>query len=336
MIVSRAPESIERALDAMRARYPEMSASQRLLADFMLERPYQIAFASAAEIGERLGISPATVVRFGDFVGSSGYAGLQRLARESLARQISEVKQFRNRSTSPNGESAPHKNFRADIESIERTAHLVTKSAFDSAVQLIAKARAIHVGGFRSNFGLAHQLAFNLSLIGRQPVLLTLGVGDLPEQLLRMRAGDACVLIAFKRYTARLRDVIEHARSSGVSIVAITNPESSFIARFADAVLPVAVKFPSVLESRVAALSVMNALVTAVALVDRKATAESFKRHEAIWARLGTYLDEAAGYPVIKSQNAFEATASRKSSDRGVTPRKRARRRSESSFPPVD
>jgi DNA-binding MurR/RpiR family transcriptional regulator len=322
MTVSRSPESIERALDAMRARYREMSASQRLLADFMFERPYQIAFASAAEIGERLGISPATVVRFGDFVGSSGYAGLQKLARESLARQISEVEQFKSRSIMPNAESALHKNFRADIESIERTARLLNQSAFESAVRLIAKARAIHVAGFRSNFGLAHQLAFNLSLIGRQPVVLTLGVGDLPEQLLRMRPHDACILISFKRYTARIRDVIEHARASDVSIVAITNPESSFVARFADAVLPVAVKLPSVLESRVAALSVINALVTAVALVDKKATAESFKRHEALWARLGTYLDEAAGYPVIRASGAFE-TMDRKGPRRGVSRRKR-------------
>jgi len=336
MPVSRALESIECALDAMRARYEEMSASQRLLADFMFERPYQIAFASAAEIGERLGISPATVVRFGDFVGSSGYAGLQKLARDSLARQFSEVTQFRKRTTSPNGESAPHKNFRADIESIERTAHLVSKAAFDNAVRLIAKARGIHIAGFRSNFGLAHQLAFNLSLIGRQAVLLTLGFGDLPEQLLRMRAGDVCVVIAFKRYTARIRDVIEYARASGVSIVAITNPESSFVARFADALLPVAVKFPSVLESRVAALSVMNALVTAVALVDRKATADSFKRHEAIWARLGTYLDEAAGYPVIRSQSADEAPAHRKGPNRAATQRKRSTQRTESSRPPIE
>ena len=335
MTVSRVPESIERALDAMRARYPEMSASQRLLADFMFERPYQIAFASAADIGERLGISPATVVRFGDFVGSSGYAGLQKLARESLARQVSEVKQFRNSTTSPNGESAPHKNFRADIDSIERTAQLVTKSAFDNAVRLVAKARTIHIAGFRGNFGFAHQLAFSLSLIGRQPVVLTLGVGDLPEQLLRMRAGDACVVITFKRYTARIRDVIEHARASGVSIVAITNPESSFVARFADAVLPVAVKLPSVLESRVAALSVLNALVTSVALVDKKATAESFKRHEAIWARLGTYLDETASYPVIKSGSAFEAPADRKG-PRRVTQRKGAGQRSESDQPAID
>src|SRR5262249_15442726 len=122
----------------------------------------------------------------------------------------------------------------------------------------------------------------------------------------------------------------EHARASGVSIVAITNPESSFVARFADAVLPVAVKFPSVLESRVAAMSVINALVTAVALVDKKATAESFKRHEAIWARLGTYLDDAAGYPVIRSGSAFEEIAERKSTRRTAAQRQRMGRRRES------
>src|SRR5438128_9299333 len=92
MSISRPqPESIERALQTMRARYREMSGSQRRLADYMLEKPYQIAFASAAKVGGDLGISSATVVRFAEFLGLSGYADLQELARKGVAREASEV-----------------------------------------------------------------------------------------------------------------------------------------------------------------------------------------------------------------------------------------------------
>jgi DNA-binding MurR/RpiR family transcriptional regulator len=326
MSISRSqPATIERALQAMRSRYGEMSESQRLLADFILEKPYQIAFASAANVGGQLGISSATVVRFAAFLGLSGYADLQKLARQALTRQVSEVTQFKSRSSVLTGGSVLHRNLRADIESIERTGELITEGAFERAVRLLAKARTIHVGGFRSNYGLAHQFVFNLNLIGRRAVALRPGVGDLPEQLLHIRAGDACVVITFKRYTAQIRPLIEHARTSGVPVLAITNPDPSFVGESADVVLPVSVKYPSVLESRVAAQSVLNSLMTGVALLQPKTTAESLRRHEALWASLGTYLGESARPGAVSPVAAFDALNGRRGAREGG--RKRASRR---------
>lgn len=296
MSVSRKPPTtIEGALEAMHARYVEMSASQRLLADFILQRPHRVAFASAAQIGTELGISPATVVRFGEFIGLRGYADLQRLAREGLNRQVSEVANFEVKTTALNGESLLQRNFRAEIQAIEHTAELLNEATFAKAVRLIAKARTIYIAGFRSNYGLSHHFAFNLALIGRRAVVLAPGVGDLPEQLLNMLPGDVCIVLTYKRYTSQIRDVVDHARATGVPVVTLTNPGASLLASGSDVLLPVAVKSPSILESRVAALSVLNALITALALGSRKATSESLKRHEVLWARLGTYLEEGTG-----------------------------------------
>src|SRR5207244_86417 len=137
----------------------------------------------------------------------------------------------------------------------------------------------------------AHQFAFNLDLIGRHARVLSLGVGDLPEQLLQMRAGDACLAITFLRYSAQIREVLEHARMIGTPIIGITNSELLYVAEYADILLPVAVKYPSIQESRVAALSVINSLTTGIALLHPKATAESMRRHEAMWAKMNTYLE---------------------------------------------
>jgi len=310
--VARAgPKTIERALATMRARYKEMSGSQRRLADFMLDKPYQIAFASAAKVGGQLGVSSATVVRFAEFIGLEGYAHLQELAQRALHREISEVTQFKRKSTVLTGESILHKSLRADIESIERTGELVTEAAFDNAVDLIAKARVIHIAGFRSTYGLAHQFAFNLNLIGRRALVLAPGVGDLPEQILQMRAGDVCIAISFKRYTAQIRQVIEYAREAGVPIIAITDTEHSPIGELAAVSLPVAVKFPSFLESRAASLSIINSLMTGVALRLRRATSESLSRHEVLWTRYGTYAEEPAIRTASSHMGAFEALESR-------------------------
>ena len=310
-IAQTGPKTIERALATMRARYKEMSGSQRRLADFMLEKPYQIAFASAAKVGGELGVSSATVVRFAEFLGLEGYADLQALAQKALHREISEVTEFKRKSSVLTGESILHKSLRADIESIERTGELVTEATFDKAVQLIAKARVIQIAGFRSTYGLAHQFAFNLNLIGRRALVLAPGVGDLPEQLLQMRAGDVCIAISFKRYTAQIREVIEYAHEAGVRIIAITDSELSPIGELADISLPVAVKFPSFLESRAASLSVINSLMTGVALLLRRATSESLSRHEALWARYETYAEESAIRNASSHMGAFEALESR-------------------------
>jgi DNA-binding MurR/RpiR family transcriptional regulator len=294
---ARRDESIERVLQTMRARFKDMSESQRLLAHYILENPYDIAFTSAAKVGGELGISSATVVRFAGFLGLDGYADLQELARKSVARQVSEVAQFKSMTGLLTGASVLHKGLRADIESIQRTGELLSEATFEKAVGLIATAPMVHVAGFRSNYALAQQFVFNLNLIGRRAQVLSSGLGDFPERLLQMRAGDTCVVISFRRYSAQIRDVIEHAKGAGVPVVALSNSEVSFVAEGADVLLPVAVKYPSILESRVAVLSVITSLMTGVALVQPKKTAESMSRHEAMWARIGTYVDDL-GVPI--------------------------------------
>ena len=325
--------TIERALATIRLRYKQMSGSQRRLADFILEKPYQIAFASAAKVGGELGVSSATVVRFAEFLGLDGYSDLQELARDALHREISEVSQFKRTTKILTGKSILHKSLRADIESIERTGELIAEAAFDRAVGLIARSRVVHIAGFRSTYGLAHQFAFNLNLLGCHAQLVAPNVGDLPEQLMQMRRDDVCIAISFKRYTAQIRDVVNHARGVGVPVIAITDSERSPIGEGADVVLPVAVKFPSFLESRAASLSVISSLMTAVALQMRKATAQSLRRHEELWVRHRTYLGETAAGPANAHMRAFEALDRRGAGARPLAPQRSRPGRSRRSQP---
>ena len=148
-----------------------------------------------------------------------------------MQREVHEVVEFKRTSNVLTGQSTLHKCLREDIENIERTAGLIDETTFDKAVRMVARSRTLHIAGLRSNYGLAHQLAFNLNLIGRQAFLLSPNTGDLPEQLLRMRAGDVCIAISFKRYARQIVEVLEYARVSSLRVIAITDLEISPISR---------------------------------------------------------------------------------------------------------
>lgn len=302
-----ASQELQPVLALMRSRYREMSPAQRALADYVLEQPYQAAFASASQIGRTVGLSSATVVRFAESLGLTGYVHLQRLAREGMSREMDTVTQMKRASRLAKGESLLDKALRADIANLERTREQVSEQTFQRAVRLLVGGRTIHIAGFRSTYSVAHLLAFNLEMIGRRTRLLIPGFGDLPEQLLAMTKGDVCVVIGFRRYTRQTMDVLRAAREAGVPSIAITDSDLSPLGEIADLSLPVSVRFPAFFESRVGALSLTNALAMGVAMETRRTALESLRRREKAWDAHGTYLSEGMDGEHRSRLRAFEA-----------------------------
>ena len=300
------PHELRPVLALMRSQYRVMSPAYRELADHVLEYSYQAAFASASNLGRAVGLSSATVVRFAESLGLTGYTHLQRLARESMHREVNTVSQMKSLSRLSKGESVLDKTLRADIENLGRTRELVSEQTFQRVVRLLAEAQTIQIAGFRSTYSVAHLLAFNLAMIGRRTSLLMPGVGDLPEQLLRMRSDDVCIVISFRRYSRQTMDVLHAARECGAKSIAITDSDRSPLNDVADISLPVSVRFPAYFESRVGAISLTNALAMGVALATRRTTLESLRRCEQAWKDNGTYLREGVNGEHKSRLRAFE------------------------------
>ena len=117
----------------------------------------------------------------------------------------------------------PESTITADIANLERTRTGISEAAFQSAVDLLNRASAVHVVGLRSNYGLAHLLSFNLNMIGRNADCMIPGIGDLPEQLIRVDKGSAVVAISFRRYARETVELIRQLKAKHLPIIAITD-----------------------------------------------------------------------------------------------------------------
>jgi DNA-binding MurR/RpiR family transcriptional regulator len=292
------PQDFRSALARIRADYRGMTPSYRGLAEYVLAHPYELVFMSAARLGTLAGSSGATVVRFSESIGLTGYAHLQRLAREAVHRHADTLSKLEYTEQLGQAGTIPDSIMRADSANLERTRSGISDANFQGAVELLSKARGIHVIGLRSNYGLANLLAFNLNMIGRRVDCLIPGVGDLPEQLIRVGKGSVIVAISFRRYTRCTVDLVQQLQARRLPIIAITDSELSPLTEMATVVLTVAVTLPSILESQTAAMSVCNALVTAVALANRRLTAKALREREEAWAKSDTYLSDtyASGF----------------------------------------
>ncbi|MGE0716393.1 MAG: MurR/RpiR family transcriptional regulator [Alphaproteobacteria bacterium] len=281
------------ALARIREGYKEMTPTNRAVADYVLEHHKEMAFASVVRVGERVGVSPATVVRFADSLGLSGFTELQALARDDLQRNVDTVSQLRRTDSRQSAQTVLASALRADIANLERTLEHLPEEAFTRAVDLLARAGTVHLVGLRSTFGLVRHFEFYLDWIGRKANVLQPGIGDLPEQLMRVKPGDACIGLSFRRYTRDTLEIFKAARDAGAATIAVTDSDLSPLAELADVTLAVPVAFPAFFESRVAVLSVVNALVFGVAVAHRRQTIAALRAHEQAWSAHATYANES-------------------------------------------
>ncbi|MCL4767489.1 MAG: MurR/RpiR family transcriptional regulator [Hyphomicrobiaceae bacterium] len=284
--------TISQLLDRIRQSYASMTPANQALAKYVLEHYQDLAFASVARVAKVVGASPATVVRFAEHLGLSGYTELQAICRQALRDEVNTVSQLERASVSQNPDALLSSALRADIDNLQRTMTTVTDATFAEAVAILASAPTVHLIGLRSTFGLVHQFASYLGWIGRRAKILRPSIGDLPEQLMSVSEDDACVAFSFRRYTRDTVEIFKAARRTGARTIAITDSELSPLAEHADLALAIPVQFPAFFESRTAVLCVINALVLGIALHHRAETVESLRRHEQAWSRNGTYSNE--------------------------------------------
>jgi DNA-binding MurR/RpiR family transcriptional regulator len=316
------PPDFRSALARIRADYRGMTPTYRGLAEYVLAHPYELVFMSAARLGALSESSGATVVRFSESLGLTGYAHLQRLAREAVHRHADTLSKLEDtEQLAKTAGTIVDSTMRADIANLERTRNGIADASFRGAVDLLNGARGIYVIGLRSNYGLANLLSFNLNMIGRHADCLIPGIGDLPEQLIRIGKGSVVVAISFRRYTRITVDLVRQLNARCVPIIAITDSELSPLAEMATVTLAVAVALPSVLESQTAAMSVCNALVTAVALANRRLTARALREREEAWAKCDIYFNDtyANGF-----KSRLEALAAMPAPDDNLTGRTEA------------
>lgn len=272
----------------------KLTASQSRIVDYLLNHTQEAAFLSAAELGRRLSVSDATVVRLSQTLGFEGWGHLRQHLQGLIKAKLDTVSRMRQASDQVvSVEDILPNVLRADQENLRLAAQTVSIESYGRMVKKLQHCREIHVIGLRSALSLAHFLSSGLRYLGRRVYLLTAGAGDLWAELAHVGPEDTLVALSFPRYTRLTVEVAQHFSDQGAQVLSITDSAFSPLAELSTEALYCPFKLESYMESFVAALSILNSLVTGIAYLDGERSFEGLTRLEQFWDKKDVYFQAA-------------------------------------------
>ena len=278
-------------LDQISSHYPKLTPSQKKVASYLHNNINEAFLLNSFQIAKKANVSEATITRF---IHNLGFSGFSEFKKEIAQRVVKDFSTSKRLAESAESLESPGSIFaeilNGDIENIRTVRTTISDQLFEEAVKKLCSARSIYVLGLRSSYALAFYLAFNLRFFLKKVILLTPGIGDIPEQVLGVKKDDALMVISFRRYTRESFDIAEKIKKKEASVIAITNSELSPIAKLADVSLIASTKIPTYIESYAAPMSLINALITAIALRKKNEAMPALNKLEITLKEFKTYI----------------------------------------------
>jgi len=278
-------------------RFDRMSKSHKKIADYISEHYDQAVFMTAAKLGDTLGISESTVVRFASGIGYEGYPELQKALEECVKGKLNGIQRIDAKYGRSSQSEILTSVLNSDVEKIQDTINNLDSAAFESAVATILEADTIYIMGLRSNEPLAAFLHFYLNMIRGGVILLnTTSVSETFEQMIRIRDKDCFIGISFPRYSMRTLKAMEFANDRNAKIIAITDSIHSPMNLYTSCNLLARSDMVSIVDSLVAPLSVINALVVALCLKCPQEVKQNLEMLEDTWNNYQVYLNDEINF----------------------------------------
>lgn len=288
-------DSTQDLMRTIQMKFPRLSKGQKLIAEYILKHYDKAAFMTAAKLGTSVGVSESTVVRFANELGFSGYPKLQKALHDLIKNKLTTVQRIEISNNLINQENALKGVLKADMENIRSTLEKINHKDFEDIVDNIFKAKRIYIIGLRSSTVLAEFFGFYLNMILDNVKVVKHGISDVFDQMINITKEDLVIGIGFPRYAARTIEALSFARSKGTTVVAITDSLLSPLATKADYTLIAQSNMASFVDSLVAPLSVINALIVAVGLREKDNISNLFKELENIWEEYQVYSYKSEG-----------------------------------------
>lgn len=277
-------------LASMEANLRRLSKGHKKIAAYITENYDKAAFMTAAALGNKVGVSESTVVRFATEMGFKGYPELQRELQQMIKSKLTAVQRMEVSESLIGDGDIISSVLSGDIELIRETAERTSRTDFQNAVQEINRARRIYILGVRSSAALASFLAFYFNLVFDSVVLVdTSSASEMFEQMFRIGEEDVCIAISFPRYSKQTVSALRFIADRGAKIIAVTDTEKSPIALYANHLLVARSDMASVVDSLTAPLSLINALIVGVTLSRREEVYNNFNKLEGIWNEYQVY-----------------------------------------------
>lgn len=284
-------------LNRVNNKYSKMSKGQKLLSAYITDNYDKAVFLTAAKMGKTVGVSESTVVRFATFLGYKGYPEFQNALEELVRNKLNSVQRMEVTYGHINQSEILESVLQSDAEKLKSTLDKIDHNAFELAVETILNARRIYVVGIRSCAPLASFLSFYLNLMFEDVHLLqTNSSSELFEQMFRIDEQDVIIGISFPRYSMRTLKALEFANNRNAKVITITDSIHSPMNLYSSCNLIADSDMASIVDSLVAPLSVINALIVALCMKKQKEVAGTLTGLEEIWDEYQVYEKDEIDY----------------------------------------
>ena len=280
----------ENLLSRMNTQYHKFSKGQKKLVSYITDNYDKAAFFTAAKLGETVGVRESTVVRFAIHLGYKGYPEFQKALEELVRNKLNSIQRMEvTYGRVPQSEILDTV-LRADIEKIKLTMENIDHNAFELAVETILEAKSIYIVGIRSCAPLASFLGFYFNLLFDNVHLMhTNSSSELFEQMIHISKDDVIIGISFPRYSMRTLKALEFANNRNAKVITLTDSIHSPMNLYSSCNLIARSDMASIVDSLVAPLSVINALVVALCMRKQREVTATLEDLEKIWDEYQVY-----------------------------------------------
>ena len=277
-------------LALLQAKEPTLSKGQRRIARYILESYDKAAFLTANRLGKTVGVSESTVVRFAVELGFDGYPGMQKAMQSMVVNRLTSFQRIEVTNDRLGNQDVLSMVLQSDMEKLRQSAETVDRAAFDAAVKSVLDAKRVFILGVRSAAPLASFLGYYLNYMFQNVHIITAsGTSEMFEQIVGVNAQDAVIAISFPRYSSTTAKAAQYCRSTGATVIGLTDSALSPLGQTSDHVLCAKSSMVSLVDSLVAPMSVVNALIVAIAAKKEKELSKTFHELERIWEEYHIY-----------------------------------------------
>lgn len=278
-------------IDRLNLSGKRLSKGHRKIVEYIVEHYDKAVFMTASSLGEMVGVSESTVVRFAVALGYEGYPQLQKSLQELVRHRLTSVQRF-EMSSELTKENVLHTVLKADMQNIRNTIDEIDANAFNEMVERILAAEHVYIIGLRAASVLARFFGFYLNYILDDVRIVADNSTDVFESIARISEKDVLIGISFPRYSTRTLDAMRFAKRCNAQVLGITDGPMSPMHQEADICLSARTDIASFVDSFAAPLSVINSLIVAVGLQRKDELSRHFKQLEGIWSEYSVYLNK--------------------------------------------
>lgn len=268
----------------------KFSKGQRIIAKYILNNYDKAAFMTAGRLGKIVGVSESTVVRFASELGYDGYPSMRKALQEMIRNRLTSVQRIEVAKDMIDDTDIVRSVINSDIQNLQATLEVLEEKSFNACIDAIIEAKNIYIVGMRTSTSLATLLGLYLNLLRNNVnVIHDVGASEIYEQIIRIGEGDLFIGISFPRYSSHTVDAMQFAKKMGAKSIAITDSAASPFEGIADLSLHAKSDMVSFLDSLVAPMSLINAIIVAVGIRNKENVSQTFERLERIWQEHDVY-----------------------------------------------